>query len=49
MAAGRDQKTVFISAKKRDNIEELKRMLYDEVRQIHVKRYPYNDFLYETS
>ncbi len=48
MAAGRDQKTVFISAKKRDNIEELKRMLYDEVRQIHVKRYPYNDFLYET-
>ena len=46
MAAGGDQKTVFISAKKRDNIEELKRMLYDEVRQIHVKRYPYNDFLY---
>jgi len=48
MAADRGQKTVFISAKKRDNIEELKRMLYDEVRQIHVKRYPYNDFLYET-
>lgn len=49
MAGGKDQRTVFISAKKRDNIEELKQMLYDEVRQIHVKRYPYNDFLYETS
>jgi len=48
MAGGSDQQTVFISAKKRDNIEELKQMLYDEVRKIHVKRYPYNDFLYET-
>lgn len=48
MAGKGDQKTVFISAKKRDNMEELKRMLYDEVKQIHVKRYPYNDFLYET-
>lgn len=49
MAGDKDQRTVFISAKKRDNIEELKQMLYDEVRQIHAKRYPYNDFLYETS
>lgn len=49
MARDGDQRTAFISAKKRDNIEELKQMLYDEVRQIHVKRYPYNDFLYETS
>lgn len=49
MAGGKDQLTVFISAKKRDNIEELKQMLYDEVKQIHVKRYPYNDFLFETS
>ncbi len=49
MAAGNNQLTVFISAKKRDNIEGLKQMLYDEVRKIHVKRYPYNDFLYETN
>ncbi|MCA1742227.1 MAG: 50S ribosome-binding GTPase, partial [Bacteroidales bacterium] len=49
MAGDKDQRTVFISAKKRDNIEELRQMLYDEVRQIHAKRYPYNDFLYETS
>lgn len=48
MAGSSDQRTVFISAKKRDNIEEFKQMLYDEVRKIHVKRYPYNDFLYET-
>jgi GTP-binding protein HflX len=48
MAGRGDQKTVFISARKRDNMEELKRMLYEEVKQIHTKRYPYNDFLYET-
>ncbi len=48
MARAGDRCTVFISAKKRDNFEELRRMLYDEVRKIHVTRYPYNDFLYET-
>jgi GTPase len=48
MARAGDQHTVFISAKKRDNLEELRRMLYDEVKKIHVKRYPYNDFLYES-
>lgn len=41
------QSTVFISAKTRDNIEELRQMLYGEVRKIHVLRYPYNNFLYE--
>ncbi|MRR20278.1 GTPase HflX [bacterium] len=48
MAGSGDQQTVFISAKKRDNMDELKRMLYEEVKQIHVKRYPYNDFLFGT-
>lgn len=47
MAGGKEQNTVFISAKTRDNMEELRRMLYEEVRKIHVKRYPYNDFLYQ--
>jgi GTP-binding protein HflX len=47
MADGEGRRTVFISAKTRKNIEELRRMLYEEVREIHVKRYPYNDFLYE--
>jgi len=48
MAADGDRRTVFISAKKRDNLEELRKMLYEEVRKIHVTRYPYNDFLYES-
>jgi GTP-binding protein HflX len=47
MANRKDQRAVFISAKTRDNIDELRQMLYEEVRKIHVKRYPYNDFLYE--
>lgn len=37
---------VFISAKEKTNIDDLRRVLYDKVRTIHVKRYPYNDFLY---
>ncbi len=38
---------IFISAKKKLNIEELKELVYNEVKKIHVKRYPFNDFLYE--
>lgn len=49
MAADKGRHTVFISAKKKDNIDELRQMMYDEVRKIHVKRYPYNDFLYQVS
>ncbi len=37
---------VFISAKKKQNIEELKHMLYEKARAIHAERFPYNDFLY---
>jgi len=37
---------VFISARNKDNIEELKSVLYEKVREIHVQRFPYNDFLY---
>ena len=37
---------VFISAKKHENIEELKQALYKRVRELHVQKYPYNDFLY---
>ncbi len=36
----------FISAKQRDNIDELKELLYKKVREMHVQKYPYNDFLY---
>lgn len=38
---------VFISAKNKQNIEELKSLLYEKVKEIHVQRFPYNDFLYE--
>lgn len=46
MANDKDNPTVFISAKTRENIEELRKLLYDEVRKIHITRYPYNNFLY---
>jgi GTPase len=39
--------SIFISAIKKQNIEELKNLLYQEVRKIHMERYPYNDFLFE--
>ncbi len=37
---------VFISARKLENIKELRDLLYEKVKEIHAKRYPYNDFLY---
>jgi len=37
---------VFISALKKENIDHLKDLLYQMVKEIHVKRYPYNDLLY---
>jgi len=39
-------KVKFISAINKTNIEELKDSLYNEVRKIHITRFPYNDFLY---
>ncbi len=38
---------LFISAKEKINIEELRSTLYSKVRELHVQKYPYNDFLYE--
>jgi GTP-binding protein HflX len=38
---------VFISAKEKQNIEELKSLLYRKVKEIHVQRFPYNDFLFQ--
>jgi GTP-binding protein HflX len=38
--------SLFISALKKSNINELKDQLYQKVKKIHVKRYPYNDLLY---
>ena len=39
---------IFISAKSKANFEQLKTMLYKKVRELHVQKYPYNDFLYQT-
>jgi GTP-binding protein HflX len=38
--------SIFISAKEKDNWEALRKMLYDEVKRLHILRYPYNNFLY---
>lgn len=39
--------SLFVSAKQKLNIEDLKKTLYEEVKKIHVTRFPYNDFLYD--
>jgi GTP-binding protein HflX len=38
--------SIFISALKKQNIEELRTILYEKVREIHITRYPYDNFLY---
>lgn len=45
--AKNDCPTVFISASKKENVEELKSLMYDNIKTIHAKIYPYNNFLYE--
>lgn len=42
-----DNNCVFISAKERINIDELKDLLYQKAKEIHTARFPYNDFLYQ--
>ncbi len=43
----RTEDCIFISARQRTNIEELRSLLYSRVRQLHVQKYPYNNFLFE--
>ncbi len=38
---------IFISAREKTNIEEMKTILYNKVRELHVQKYPYNDFLFQ--
>ena len=42
-----NDKCVFISARKGINIDELKQKIYEKAREIHIARFPYNDFLYQ--
>lgn len=37
---------LFISALNKENLDEFRKRVYDEVRSIHIKRFPYNNFLY---
>ncbi len=39
---------VFISAKKQQNIDALKKLLYNKAKAVHTACFPYNDFLFQT-
>lgn len=42
-----NDRCVFISAQKKINIDELRKVMYKEIRKVHITRFPYNDFLYQ--
>jgi GTP-binding protein HflX len=42
-----NENCVFVSAREKQNMEELKTLIYQKVKEIHVRRFPYNDFLYQ--
>lgn len=44
---GRNTDTIFISARERQNIDELRDMMYSRIKTLHVQKYPYNDFLFQ--
>ncbi len=44
--AKNDSRAFFISAKTKENIEEMKEILYEEIKKLHIQIYPYNNFLY---
>jgi len=41
-----DENCLFISAREKENIDEFRDILYKKVRELHVQKYPYNNFLY---
>ena len=41
-----ENKCIFVSATEKTNYQELKSLLFEEVKQVHITRFPYNDFLY---
>lgn len=41
-----NNRSIFISAKTKENIEEMKDILYEEIKKLHIQIYPYNNFLY---
>jgi len=41
-----ENNALFISALNKENLDDFKKRVYDEVREIHITRFPYNQFLY---
>ncbi|MBI9055278.1 MAG: GTPase HflX [Bacteroidales bacterium] len=44
--AKNNEHCIFISAKRKENVDKFKELLYDKVKEIHAVRYPYNNYLY---
>jgi GTP-binding protein HflX len=44
-----NENCLFISARQKTNVDEFRNTLYKKVRELHVQKYPYNDFLYPTT
>ncbi|KAA6312236.1 GTPase HflX, partial [termite gut metagenome] len=44
-----NEDTIFISAREKSNLEEVKNLIYTRVKELHIQRFPYNDFLYQTT
>lgn len=42
-----NEKAIFISALNKDNLDAFKDLVYESVKEIHITRFPYNDFLYQ--
>ncbi len=42
-----NENCIFISAREKENIDTLKDLLYEKVKELHVQRFPYNDFLFQ--
>jgi GTP-binding protein HflX len=40
-------RAIFISALNKENLDEFRDKVFEEVKKIHITRFPYNDFLYE--
>lgn len=43
---GKLDNTIFISAKTKENVEQLREKMYEEIKKLHIQIYPYNNFLY---
>ena len=42
-----NEKAIFISALTKENLENFRKLVYEQVKEIHISRFPYNDFLYQ--